>query len=139
MHAAWYLGGTALDGLIGQSYNTTTSPWLPSFSGLQDKVSDVVGHLDFTPGNWLDTTYRFQLDHRDLAMRMSDVTASTGYGRYRLTAGYLYTQLRPVLFLRPGPAFAPQFAVFHTAQRDHAGCQRRAGAITGSMPTRNAI
>ena len=125
MHAAWYLGGTALDGLIGQSYNTTTTTWLPSFSGLQDKVSDVVGHLDFTPGNWLDTTYRFRLDHHDLAMRMSDVTASTGYGRYRLTAGYLYTSFDPIFFLRPGAAVAPQLAVFHTAQRDHPGCQRR--------------
>ncbi len=50
MHAAWYLNGTALDGLVGQSYNTTTTPWLPSYSGLRDQVSDVVGHLTFHPG-----------------------------------------------------------------------------------------
>jgi LPS-assembly protein len=112
MHAAWYLGGTALDGLVGQSYNTTTTTWLPSFSGLRDQVSDVVGHLDFTPGNWLDTTYRFRLDHRDLAMRVSDVTASTGYGRYRLTAGYLYTTFDPYYFYdqaQPLPANSQYF------------------------------
>ncbi len=112
MHAAWYLGGTALDGLIGQSYNTTTTTWLPSFSGLQDKVSDVVGHLDFTPGNWLDTTYRFRLDHHDLAMRMSDVTASTGYGRYRLTAGYLYTSFDPYYFYDQAQPLPPSSQYF---------------------------
>ena len=112
MHAAWYLGGTALDGLIGQSYNTTTTTWLPSFSGLQDKVSDVVGHLDFTPGNWLDTTYRFRLDHHDLAMRMSDVTASTGYGRYRLTAGYLYTSFDPYYFYDQAQPLPPSSQFF---------------------------
>ena len=112
MHGAWYLGGTALDGLIGQSYNSQTSPWLPSFSGLQDKVSDVVGHLSFTPASWLDTTYRFRLDHRNLTMRTSDVTASAGFGRYRIVAGYLYSTFDPYYFFDqplPLPANSPYF------------------------------
>ena len=104
MHGAWYLAGTALDGLIGQSYNSTTSPWLPSYSGLQDNVSDIVGRLSFTPTNWLDTTYRFQLDHRNLAMRVSDATASVGPAHYHLTAGYIYSTFDPYYFyLQPGP------------------------------------
>jgi LPS-assembly protein len=104
MHSAWYLGGTALDGLVGQSYNSTRSPWLPSYSGLRDQVSDVVGHLYFTPGQWLDTTYRFQLDHRNLTMRVSDVTAATGLGRFRVTAGYLYSTFDPYYFFdQPAP------------------------------------
>ncbi|HEX5326533.1 MAG TPA: LPS assembly protein LptD [Acetobacteraceae bacterium] len=112
LHAAWYLSGTALDGLIGQSYNTTKSSWLPSFSGLQDQVSDIVGRLSFTPAEWLDTTYRFRLDHRNLAMRVSDVTASAGVGRYRVSAGYIYSSFDPYYFYdqpAPPPPSSPYF------------------------------
>jgi LPS-assembly protein len=98
LHSAWYLAGTALDGLIGQSYNSTPSPWLPSYSGLQDNVSDIVGHLSFTPTGWLDTTYRFQLDHRNLAMRVSDATASIGPSNYHFTAGYIYSTYDPYYY-----------------------------------------
>ena len=98
LHGAWYLAGTALDGLIGQSYNSTRSPWLPSYSGLQDNVSDVVGRLSFTPTGWLDTTYRFQLDHRNLAVRVSDATASIGPSNYHLTAGYIYSTYDPYYY-----------------------------------------
>jgi LPS-assembly protein len=98
LHGAWYLAGTALDGLIGQSYNSTPSPWLPSYSGLQDNVSDVVGRLSFTPTGWLDTTYRFQLDHRNLAVRVSDATASVGPAHYHLTAGYIYSTYDPYYY-----------------------------------------
>jgi LPS-assembly protein len=103
LHGAWYLAGTALDGLIGQSYNSTRSPWLPPFSGLQDNVSDVVGRLSFTPTSWLDTTYRFQLDHRNLAMRVSDATASVGPSNYHLTAGYIYSTYNPYYYYLQAP------------------------------------
>lgn len=98
LHAAWYLGGTALDALIGQSYNTQKTTWLPETSGLHDNISDIVGHLIFTPTDWLDTSYRFRLDHRNLAMRMSDVTASVGGPRLRVTLGYLYTSDNPYYY-----------------------------------------
>jgi LPS-assembly protein len=112
MHAAWYLAGTALDGLIGQSYNSTQSKWLPSYSGLQDNVSDIVGRLSFSPTGWLDTTYRFQLDHRNLAMRVSDATAAIGFPHYHLTAGYIYSTFDPYYFFNqppPPPSTSPYF------------------------------
>ncbi len=117
MHGAWYLAGTALDGLVGQSYNSTPSPWLPSYSGLQDRVSDIVGHLSFTPTNWLDTTYRFQLDHRNLDMRVSDATASFGPQHYRLTAGYLYSTYDPYYYdLQAGPP--PPSSLYYTPRNE---------------------
>jgi LPS-assembly protein len=117
LHSAWYLAGTALDGLVGQSYNSTASPWLPSYSGLQDNVSDIVGHLSFTPTSWLDTTYRFQLDHRNLAMRVSDATASVGPSNYHLTAGYIYSTYDPYYYyLQPGTP--PPGSLYYTPRNE---------------------
>lgn len=110
MHGAWYLGGASLDGMIGQSYRTTTVTWLPEVSGLRDQVSDIVGHLSFTPTNWFDTTYRFRFDHRSWTNRESDVTAAIGGPRLRVTAGYIYTSFDPYYFYSqasPPPLTSP--------------------------------
>lgn len=98
LHTAWYLGGASLDGMIGQSYRTTTLTWLPEVSGLRDNVSDIVGHLSFTPTSWFDTTYRFRFDHRTWDNRESDVTTSVGKPILRVTAGYLYTSFDPYYY-----------------------------------------
>ena len=110
LHTAWYLGGATLDGMVGQSYRTTTLTWLPEVSGLRDNVSDIVGHLSFTPTSWFDTTYRFRFDHRSWANRESDVTASVGEPILRVTAGYLYTSFDPYYYYaqsNPPPASLP--------------------------------
>ncbi len=113
LHTAWYLGGgAALDGMIGQSYRTTVDSWLPEVSGLHDQVSDIVGHLSFTPTSWLDTTYRFRFDHRSWTNRESDVTTSVGDQRLRVSAGYIYTSFDPYYFYAqpsPPPANSPFF------------------------------
>ena len=104
MHAAWFISGTTLDGMIGQSYRTTTLTWLPEQSGLRDQVSDIVGHLSFTPTSWLDTTYRFRFDHHNFANRESDVTTSVGNPLLRVSAGYLYTSFDPYYYYaQPAP------------------------------------
>ncbi|MDE2581585.1 MAG: LPS-assembly protein LptD [Rhodospirillales bacterium] len=107
LHAAWYLAGTALDGLIGQSFRTAPDPVFPVGSGLHGTVSDIVGRLSFTPASWLDLTYRTRLDHRTLATRMADATASVGGPKFQVTGGYLYTTFDPYYFYdqpQPPPA-----------------------------------
>ena len=84
LHAAWYLSGTAFDGLIGQSYRTAKDNLFPEESGLHDQVSDVVARASFAPTQWLDLTYRTRLDQATLATRMIDAFAS---GRHREILG----------------------------------------------------
>ncbi len=107
LHGAWNLGGTALDGLIGQSFRTAPDPVFPSGSGLHDTVSDIVGRLSFSPTGWLDLTYRTRLDHRTLATRMAEATAAVGGPRLQVTGGYLYTTFDPYYYYdqaQPPPA-----------------------------------
>ena len=106
LHAAWYLDGTVLDGLIGQSFRTAPDPVFPAGSGLHDTVSDIVARASFSPTHWLNLVYRTRLDHRSLATRMADATATVGGRRLQVTAGYLYTTFDPYYFYdqaRPPP------------------------------------
>lgn len=110
LHGAWYVGGTVLDGLIGQSYRTAPDPVFPAGSGLHDTVSDVVGRLSFTPTGWLDLTYRTRLDHHTLATRFAEATAAVGGPKLQVTGGYLYTTFDPYYFYdqaQPPPAGSP--------------------------------
>jgi LPS-assembly protein len=113
LHGTWYLGGTTFDGFIGQSYRTTVDNAFPSYTGLRDNVSDIVGHVVFTPAQWLDLTYRFRLDHRNFETHMADVLASAGVPKLRLNAGYLYTTYDPYTLFDspppPTPATNPSF------------------------------
>ena len=107
LHAAWYLDGTVLDGLIGQSFRTAPDPVFPAGSGLHDTVSDIVARASFSPTHWLDLVYRTRLDHHSLATRMADATATVGGRRLQVTAGYLYTTFDPYYFYdqaQPPPA-----------------------------------
>ncbi|MGH7043560.1 MAG: LPS-assembly protein LptD [Acetobacteraceae bacterium] len=110
LHGAWYVGGTVLDALIGQSYRTAPDPVFPVGSGLHDTVSDIVGRLSFTPTSWLDLTYRTRLDHRNLATRFSEATAAVGGPRLQVTGGYIYTATDPYYFYdqaQPPPTGSP--------------------------------
>jgi LPS-assembly protein len=104
MHGAWYLGGTTFDGLIGQSYRTNQDDLFPVASGLHDEVSDIVTRGTFTPTQWLDLTYRTRLDKSSLATHAADAVATVGVPRFRVTAGYIYTNFNPYSYYeQPAP------------------------------------
>ncbi|MBN8897964.1 MAG: LPS assembly protein LptD, partial [Rhodospirillales bacterium] len=104
LHGAWYVGGTAFDGLIGQSYRTTKSNLFPQGSGLNDQVSDVVARTSFTPTDWLDLTARGRFDHKSFTPRFWDLVTSVGGPRLRVNAGYVYTTYNPYTYYdQPAP------------------------------------
>ena len=45
-----------------------------------------------------DITGRTRLDRRDLALRFADVQGSTGWDRFRVSAGYLYSDTNPYAY-----------------------------------------
>jgi LPS-assembly protein len=107
LHGAWYLGGTLLDGLVGQSYQTARDNLFPASSGLHDTVSDIVARATFSPTRWLDLTYRTRLDKTSFNTRMADATMTVGTDKLRLSGGYLYTTFDPFFFYdtpQPVPA-----------------------------------
>ncbi|MDR3534876.1 MAG: LPS assembly protein LptD [Acetobacteraceae bacterium] len=103
LHGAWYIGGTTLDSLIGQSYRTNKDNLFPEASGLHDQVSDVVARTSFTPTDWLDVTARGRFDHQNFTPRMWDVTTSVGAPVLRVTGGYTYTTFDPYTYYDQAP------------------------------------
>ncbi len=99
LHAAWYLNGTALDGLVGQSYQTEVLRDLPPKSGLNHNVSDLVGHASFTPTSWFDVTYRTRLDKDSYQIRLADAVATVGGPKLSFGVGYLRTSTNPYTLL----------------------------------------
>ena len=121
LHGAWYLGGTAFDGLIGQSYQPGKNNLFPEATGLHDQVSDVVARTTFTPTNWLDLTYRTRLDHRNLAVQFADATASVSGPHFSVSGGYLYTVNNPYTYYdQPptSPAPPPAGNAFYTPRNE---------------------
>ena len=107
LHAALYLGGTAFDGLIGQSYRTTKDNLFPEASGLHDQVSDVVARTSFAPTQWADLTLRGRFDKETMALHAAEAVTSFGEPRLRVGLGYIYTNFDPYTFydqVQPPPA-----------------------------------
>jgi LPS-assembly protein len=98
MHGAWYLGGVTFDGLVGQSYRTTKDNVFPEASGLHDQISDIVARGTFTPTQWLDLTYRTRLDKSTLATHYAEAVSSAGVDKFRVSAGYIYTNFNPYTY-----------------------------------------
>ena len=95
LHANWVIGGTSLDGLIGQSYRDHLDQSYPVGSGLEKRVSDVVTRTVFTPASWFDITGRTRLEERSFKPKFVDAQASAGVPIFRLTGGYIYTANNP--------------------------------------------
>lgn len=103
LHGAWYIGRTAFDGLVGQSYRFHKDDTFPVGSGLERKLSDIVARVTFIPASWLDVTYRTRVDPNTGHTRMADAIASAGVPILRLTGGYIYDSVDPYnLYLNPG-------------------------------------
>ena len=113
LHGAWYLGGTAFDGMVGQSYRTFKDDLFPAASGLYNQVSDLVARGTLSPTHWLDLTYRTRLDAKTLATHMADSTVSVGTPRFKVTGGYTYSAFDPYTYYEqatPPPAGSPYYS-----------------------------
>ncbi len=112
LHSAWYLGGTMLDTLVGQSYQTARNNLFPAGAGLRDPVSDIVARGTFTPAPWLDLTYRTRLDKSTAQIRMADASFSAGGPKFQVTGGYLYSAFNPFYFYTAAQPLARTSAYF---------------------------
>jgi LPS-assembly protein len=89
-------GGEAADFVLGQSYQMSKQTELPVGTGLDNYMSDIVGRADVTPSQNLVLQYRFRLDHDNLELRRSEVSASIGPRPLNLNIGYtFYDKLSP--------------------------------------------
>ncbi len=86
----YHVGGGFVSLFLGQSYRLDGDPDFPDGSGLDSRVSDVVGRLRVAPASWLNVDYRFRFDQETLAARRQELTAAAGVPLFRATATYTF-------------------------------------------------
>ncbi|MBV8398667.1 MAG: LPS assembly protein LptD, partial [Acetobacteraceae bacterium] len=117
MQGTWFLNGTLLDTLIGQSYRAENNPNFPPGSGLNGTVSDVVARATLAPTDWLDMTYRTRLDKNNFDTRFADALATVGVPKFRVTAGYIYSTYNPYTYYDQPPP-PPVGSGFYTPRNE---------------------
>ncbi|MEI9849983.1 MAG: LPS assembly protein LptD [Sphingomonas sp.] len=87
---ALYLPGFSLDATVGQSYRLTSRPTiLPNGTGLDGRVSDIVGRTVMRFRDFLTFNHRYRIDKDTLAFRRNEVDATVGSRATYLQLGYL--------------------------------------------------
>ncbi|MBI3440704.1 MAG: LPS assembly protein LptD [Proteobacteria bacterium] len=76
--------------LVGQSYRFSGDRIFPQGSGLENRLSDIVGQVKVGLSRYLDADYRFQFDNQTLAAKRHEVQAGGGNDTFRLNSRYLY-------------------------------------------------
>jgi LPS-assembly protein len=75
---------------VGQSYRLSREEDLyPDDSGLQDRLSDIVGRVSLEPIRYVDLLYRFRLDKEDFSPRRNEVNLELGPPALNLSLDYL--------------------------------------------------
>jgi LPS-assembly protein len=75
--------------LIGQSYRAEPNLFLPPGSGADQRLSDIVGRITWSPSSYLDLIYRFRLDKNSLSNRLQEVGLTAGPADLRVGANFL--------------------------------------------------
>jgi LPS-assembly protein len=81
--------------VIGQSYRIQESTPFPAGSGLEDRLSDIVGRVLVAPTPWVDFLYRFRLDRRGFGLDRQEASVAAGPEQLRVSLSYL--DLPPVV------------------------------------------
>jgi LPS-assembly protein len=92
-----YTQSGLISGLLGQAYTFDKDPEFDPSTGLDTKLSDYVGRVDFTPGPWLDTRYRFRLDREDFEFIRNEVGVYLGPPEIRFGINYLMLRDDPAV------------------------------------------
>ncbi len=112
LHGAWYIGGSSIDALVGQTYQAQKNPIFLPGSGLNNNFSDLVSHLTFTPNAWLNFNWQGRYSISGQGLDFTDATANFGTNLLRFDVGYLYTPNNPFNLYTVSPTTPlPSFTV----------------------------
>lgn len=75
---------------LGQSYRLREDSTFARDSGLEDKLSDLVGRLTMRPTDWFDILYRFRIDKNDTKLNRSETELSFGPNASRFSISHFY-------------------------------------------------
>ncbi|WP_138380085.1 LPS-assembly protein LptD [Luteithermobacter gelatinilyticus] len=78
-----------LQATLGQSYRINDEEDFPVGSGFDGNLSDFVGRLDVSWGDYIDYVHRFRLDKNTFALRRNELILSGGLKWFRASVRYL--------------------------------------------------
>ncbi|MGB8275446.1 MAG: LPS-assembly protein LptD [Alphaproteobacteria bacterium] len=95
IRAGAYGSGTAsTTAFVGQSFRFRNDSTFPVGSGLEDRLSDIVGQLRMTPNTYYDVSYRFRLDKDTLSPRRNEIAIGAGVPVFHVGAEYIFIDER---------------------------------------------
>ena len=86
---------------LGQSYRFGETDNFPEGSGLEDRLSDIVGKLSIRPGPEFALDYRFRLDTDDFLARRQELRFTVGPREFRLSGSYTFVDGTGTEFAEP--------------------------------------
>lgn len=86
---AYNKNGASYRMLVGQSYRAEPNPFVPPGSGMDQRLSDIVGRVVLAPSSYLDMIYRFRLDKSTLANRFQELALNAGPTNFKVGVGFL--------------------------------------------------
>ncbi|MFZ3482335.1 LPS assembly protein LptD [Sphingomonas sp. 3-13AW] len=87
---ALFLPGFEINASVGQSYRLSNRETiLPSGTGLDDRLSDIVGRTEIRYRDFVQITHRYRLDKDGLAVRRNEIDAAIGSRQTYILVGYL--------------------------------------------------
>ncbi|MBL8629056.1 MAG: LPS-assembly protein LptD [Rhodospirillaceae bacterium] len=93
--AAYGRGGGSVSTFLGQSYRFNRENVFTPLSGLDERLSDIVGRVEVTPSPYVNLMYRFRRDKDTFADRRSELSAMLGPETLRFGANYLFLKQDP--------------------------------------------
>jgi len=82
--------------LIGQSYRLQNNDAFQPGSGLENKLSDIVGRISVAPSSYFDLIYRYRLDKDNLRPRRHEAGFAGGPEKLRLSLNYIKLPSDPI-------------------------------------------
>ncbi|HVO15903.1 MAG TPA: LPS assembly protein LptD [Alphaproteobacteria bacterium] len=83
-------GGGRTEIFLGGSYSPKRNDDFPDGSGVEEKLSDLVGRIRLEPADYLSMLYRFRLSTETLKAKRSEVTTRLGPEAINLGANYVF-------------------------------------------------
>ena len=114
---------------LGQSFRLNREENLfPDNSGVQEKLSDIVGRVLIQPIDYFDLLYRFRLDKNDFSRRRDEIDLTIGPPALNLSLDYLFTDAsatdlvnavdREEVTVRLSSKLSENWSTFFTGRRD---------------------
>lgn len=92
-YGIWFDGAvdakTLISGMVGQIYHLKDPEDFPAGSGLDHRISDYVGRINFDPTSFYKLTYRFRFDSKKQLLKRSETNATFGPEKVKFTVAHL--------------------------------------------------